>query len=60
LISVLANDFNDSANIDRVKCLDDDCQIAGPTVELTHVNLLFSGFAGFGGGRNLEQINLTA
>jgi hypothetical protein len=36
---------DDRAYVDRVKRFDGDGEVAGSAIELTHVNLLFSGIA---------------
>jgi hypothetical protein len=45
LVVVLVKNSDDGSNVDRVKRFDGDGEVTGTAVELTHMNLLFSGIA---------------
>jgi hypothetical protein len=45
LVVVLVKNPDDRTDVDRVKRFDGDGEVAGSAIELTHLNLLFSGIA---------------
>ena len=45
MVVVLVKNPDDRTDVDRVKRFDGDCEVAGAAIELTHLNLLFSGIA---------------
>ena len=45
LVEVFVKNPDDGAYVDRVKRFDGDSEVAGAAIELTHMNLLFSGIA---------------
>jgi hypothetical protein len=52
LVVVFVKHLDYRANVASIVCFDDDCQIAGAAIELTHMFLLFSDIALMAGAQS--------